>query len=150
MYRHLLIATDGSAPAVTAVDGGIALASRCGAKATLFTALPRYRAREDEDAGTWRALCAEEHARRSSEAAANILREPLRRARQARVECDTLYLENDRPDQGILDAAELAHCDLIVLSSHGREGLAALVYGSVTREVLSRSRIPVLVFRRST
>jgi nucleotide-binding universal stress UspA family protein len=33
------------------------------------------------------------------------------------------------------------------MSSHGRQGLAELWYGSETREVLTHSQIPTLVYR---
>jgi nucleotide-binding universal stress UspA family protein len=42
----------------------------------------------------------------------------------------------------------LQGCDLIVMASHGRGRLGALLYGSVTRAVLASSRIPALVYRR--
>jgi nucleotide-binding universal stress UspA family protein len=145
MYRHILIPTDGSAAAAAAVDAGIALAGQFGAKLTFFTAMPRYGAAH---AGEANLPSAEVHRRLTREAAERILAEPLRRARAARVEHGSLYLENDRPDQGIVDAAELEGCDLIVMASRRRGLLGALLYGSVTRAVLASSRIPALVYRR--
>lgn len=38
-------------------------------------------------------------------------------------------------------------CDLIVMASHGRRGISAIVLGSETAKVLTHSTIPVLVFR---
>ena len=38
-------------------------------------------------------------------------------------------------------------CDLIVLASHGRKGLAKLLLGSETQKVLTHAKIPVLVCR---
>ena len=38
-------------------------------------------------------------------------------------------------------------CDLIVMVSHGRRGLAGLLLGSETAKVLTHSKIPVLVCR---
>ena len=38
-------------------------------------------------------------------------------------------------------------CDLIVMASHGRRGVAAVVLGSETVKVLTHSKIPVLVYR---
>jgi len=51
------------------------------------------------------------------------------------------------PWQVILRCARSRKCDLIVMASHGRRGLAALVLGSETTKVLSHSKIPVLVCR---
>jgi nucleotide-binding universal stress UspA family protein len=53
----------------------------------------------------------------------------------------------DAPSRGIVDAAKINHCDAIVMGSHGRSGLPAMLLGSVTQEVLARSGMPVLVFR---
>jgi len=38
-------------------------------------------------------------------------------------------------------------CDLIVMASHGRHGISAIVLGSETLKVLTHSKIPVLVYR---
>jgi nucleotide-binding universal stress UspA family protein len=49
--------------------------------------------------------------------------------------------------QAIIDAAEASRCDLIVMASHGRRGVSAVVLGSETVKVLTHSKIPVLVYR---
>ena len=38
-------------------------------------------------------------------------------------------------------------CDLIVMASHGRRGLASVLLGSETQKVLTHSKTPVLVCR---
>ena len=38
-------------------------------------------------------------------------------------------------------------CDVIVMASHGRKGVAAVVLGSETQKVLSHCKLPVLVWR---
>ena len=38
-------------------------------------------------------------------------------------------------------------CDLLVMASHGRRGVSALLLGSETQEVLTHTTIPVLVVR---
>ncbi len=38
-------------------------------------------------------------------------------------------------------------CDLIVMASHGRRGLSAMLLGSETQKVLTHSSIPVLVIK---
>ena len=144
MYRRILIPIDGSELAAKAVTPAITLARQYGAKLTFFTAMPRYRLPDEEE--TRRdALTVDEHHRRTREKAERILAGATREAKEAGVEFDTLYLENDQPYQGIIDAAELKNCDLIVMSSHGRRGIAALLYGSETRAVLTHSSIPTLV-----
>ncbi|MGA7869250.1 MAG: universal stress protein [Stellaceae bacterium] len=44
-------------------------------------------------------------------------------------------------------AASARRCDLIVIASHGRRGVSAVVLGSETVKVLTHSKIPVLVYR---
>lgn len=46
-----------------------------------------------------------------------------------------------------MDAATEQGCDLIVMGSHGRSGVKALILGSDTQKVLTHSRIPVLVIK---
>jgi nucleotide-binding universal stress UspA family protein len=46
-----------------------------------------------------------------------------------------------------LDTTVSKGCDLIVMASHGRHSLSALVLGSETVKVLTHSKIPVLVHR---
>jgi nucleotide-binding universal stress UspA family protein len=48
---------------------------------------------------------------------------------------------------GILDAVAESGCDLIVMASHGRRGIARFVMGSDANEVLVRSHLPVLICR---
>ena len=60
-------------------------------------------------------------------------------------ECETVAVTDDQPWKGIVKAAR--KCDLIVMASHGRSGIAAVVLGSETRKVLANSTKPVLVCR---
>ena len=61
--------------------------------------------------------------------------------------CETVHVEYDRPYQAIIDTATKKGCDLILMASHGRKGVAALVLGSEAIKVLTHSKIPVLVCR---
>jgi len=63
------------------------------------------------------------------------------------VTCATLSIEHEHPYQGIIDAARNRGCDLIVMASHGRGGMSAVVLGSQTLKVLTHSKVPVLVYR---
>ena len=51
------------------------------------------------------------------------------------------------PHEAIIDAAKDKGCDLIVMASHGRRGLNAVLLGSETQKVLTHSSIPVMVYR---
>jgi nucleotide-binding universal stress UspA family protein len=63
------------------------------------------------------------------------------------VTCETVHVERQRPYEGIIDTAKAKNCDLIVMASHGRRGMSAVVLGSETVKVLTHSKIPVLVCR---
>lgn len=47
--------------------------------------------------------------------------------------------------EGIEYVANVFNVDLIAMSTHGRGGLARLLMGSVTDQVLRRSRVPVML-----
>jgi nucleotide-binding universal stress UspA family protein len=56
-------------------------------------------------------------------------------------------VESLHPWEAILDHAKDKQCDLIVMASHGRRGVAALLLGSETQRVLLHSPVPVLVVK---
>ena len=60
-----------------------------------------------------------------------------------------VHLPGRHTADGILDAAEMAGADLIVMGSHGRRGLGRLLLGSQAAEVLSRSKVPVLIVKQA-
>jgi nucleotide-binding universal stress UspA family protein len=68
-------------------------------------------------------------------------------AKSAGVVCIPLHVEHELIYQAIIDAAEARKCDLIVMASHRRRGVSAVVLGSETVKVLTHSKIPVLVYR---
>ena len=145
MYTNILIPTDGSELAGKAVPHGIALAQRIGAKVTALTVLPPfhmfttdYQMIEDTPA-QYRARM-QEHAEKTLGAIAEA-------ARAAGVICETIHVEHEHPYQAIIDIATSKGCDLIVMASHGRHGISAIVLGSETVKVLTHSKIPVLVHR---
>ncbi|ARS90999.1 universal stress protein [Natrarchaeobaculum aegyptiacum] len=62
------------------------------------------------------------------------------------VEIDT-ELEKGRPARVLVDAAEEGDYDLVVVGSHGREGVSRVLLGSVAETVVRRSPTPVVVVR---
>jgi nucleotide-binding universal stress UspA family protein len=147
MYKHILIPTDGSPTAQKGVDAGIAFAREAKARITFFTAVPEYLPPSAADAAGRHCVSLWDHERISRDMAQAVLQPAAERARAAGVEADTAYAAADHPYQAIVDTAESRGCDLIVMSSHGRHGFAELWYGSETREVLTHSSIPTLVYR---
>jgi nucleotide-binding universal stress UspA family protein len=145
MYGNILIATDGTELAGQAVKHGIALAKRIGAKAIVLTvSTPFHTLTIDtqmiEDTPAQYEVRTMEHARKTLLAAANA-------ARTAGVPCETVQVEHQHPYKAIIDTADSMDCDLIVMASHGRHGISAIVLGSETVKVLTHCKIPVLVHR---
>ena len=147
MFKHILIPTDGSPTADKAVEAGIRFAGAAHAKVTLFTAVPEYQPPSEAEVMGRIAVSLPDHERHSRDEALRILEPAAQRVRAAGLACDTEYAQSDHPYQAIIELAEDRGCDLILMSSHGRSGLSALWHGSQTRDVLTHSRIPTLVYR---
>jgi nucleotide-binding universal stress UspA family protein len=70
-------------------------------------------------------------------------------ATKAGVPCDVVHVEHEHPYGAIIDTARARGCDAIVMASHGRRGVSAIVLGSETVKVLTHSTTPVVVVRGS-
>jgi nucleotide-binding universal stress UspA family protein len=68
-------------------------------------------------------------------------------AQAAGIACAAHTVEAVHPWEAIIDHAKAQNCDLIIMASHGRRGVAALLLGSETQRVLIKSPIPVLVVK---
>jgi nucleotide-binding universal stress UspA family protein len=145
MYRHILIPTDGSDLAGKAVQHGIGFAKEVGARITALTVsepfpmMAAYPAVIQDAPASYR--------ERSAEYAGRVLDAVANAVKAAGVACETVHVEAGQPYQAIIDTAESKQCDLIVMASHGRRGVSAIVLGSETVKVLTHSKIPVLVYR---
>jgi nucleotide-binding universal stress UspA family protein len=148
VYKHILIATDGSEPAARAVTHGLALAKALSANATAVTvsepwnfvlaALAERDHRPDPMA---------DYDQCTEAAAQRIFWIVHRLAKNLGQVCATLHFKHRYPAEGVLEAAQTKGCDLIVMASHGRRGFAKLLLGSQTTRVVTLSPIPVLVCR---
>ena len=146
MYRHILIPTDGSELAEHAVANGLSLAKSLGARVTVIIV---------EEPFDWLSVSETQAERASEELAeyterirkhsASVLNCVANAAKKAGVPCDTIQVEDDQPYKAIIATAGDRGCDLIVMASHGRSGLSAVVLGSVTNKVLTHTKTPVLV-----
>ena len=146
MYRNILIATDGSELANKAVVHGLDLAKAVGAKVTALIVeapfnvfeVPASRINVMTEAFRAHAATVKQHA-------GKVLGEVAAAAQKAGVACDTVQIEHEQPYQAIIDTAKSKGCDAIVMASHGRSGISAVLLGSVTNKVLTHTNIPVLV-----
>ncbi len=145
MYKHILIATDGSEHALRAARHAVALAASSGARLSAVTVTP-----------TWRSIGLSEIARgrfedEFGERMQKIARDCLDRvaalALEGGVDCDGVHASSDRPYEAILEAVAQRGCDLVVVGAHGRRGLQGALLGSETTKILTHSKVPVLVYR---
>jgi nucleotide-binding universal stress UspA family protein len=145
MYKRILLPTDGTEFCERAIRHGIALAKLLQGKVVgvtvtqpLHSAVPRSMIPKDI-AG----IIHSETVKLADEKLAVV----ERLAREAGVEVENVRHSNDHPWEAIVQTAKDKNCDLIVMASHGRRGVSALVLGSETQKVLTHSTVPVLVVR---
>jgi nucleotide-binding universal stress UspA family protein len=145
MFTHILLPTDGSELSKTAVQKGIQFARSVKAKVTGLSAVPArsYSVYEAEVPGKFK----DEAAREWKARAEGNLSALSKAAKEAGVSCDVVLETSDQPYEAIINAATQKGCDLIMMASHGRRGVGALLLGSETQKVLTHSKIPVLVYR---
>jgi nucleotide-binding universal stress UspA family protein len=147
MYKHILVATDGSKLSQKAVTHAIALAQALGAKLTVFYASPDYPLPAYADGVVYEPVSKKEYAALATQEAEKILTAIAEKAEAGGLECATVHTIAPAPWEAILAAAKKAKADAIVMASHGRRGVSALLLGSETQKVLTHSKIPVIVVR---
>jgi nucleotide-binding universal stress UspA family protein len=145
MYKHILIATDGSDLAHKAVVQGFALAKAIGAKVTAVTVTEPWTAVVPGEMGM--AFPVEDYEKGATENATRILSAVREEAEAAGISADTVHMSDQYPADGIIATAKEKGCDLIVMASHGRRGLSRLLIGSQANQVVVHSEVPVLVIR---
>ena len=89
----------------------------------------------------------ESYSKQMTDVATKSLAEVEDAATAAGIHCEVVCAKDEHPYQAIIDAAKKNGCDLIVMASHGRRGIAAVLIGSETQNVVTHSSIPVLVCR---
>lgn len=148
MYKHILVATDGSELAQKGLEHALALARLLDAKVTVLTVsepLSTQAARAAQQAGV------DSPATRYDQQIAQLMKDrfaPIeQRAAELGITVDLTHEIDDSPAEAIVRYAGLKKCDLIVMSSHGRRGVQKMLLGSQTSEVLVKTTVPVLVIR---
>ena len=143
MFNHILVATDGTALAREAERRGIELAAKLGSKLTFITVRMPFYVYTLEASGL--AEMSGQYDEQSKASAQAILKRAGEAAAEANVTCSAIDVEDEYPYLAINNTATKHGCDLIVMASHGRRGVAALLLGSETVKVLTHANIPVLV-----
>jgi nucleotide-binding universal stress UspA family protein len=145
MFKHILLPTDGSPLSEEAMRKGIQFAKTVNARVTGFCVVPKLReySYDSEIGPEFKKQAA---AAVQAEVNKNLLAIE-EAAKEASVPCETAQEKSDQPYEAIIEAAKKRECDLIIMASHGRRGVGALLIGSETQKVLTHSKIPVLVYR---
>ena len=145
MFAHVLLPTDGSKLSEDTIRKGVQLAKSMKARVTGLCVVPKlhFYTYDSETPGEIREK-AEKECRTMAEAHLGFIRKA---AEEAGVPCQMVSATDDQPYEAIISAAEKHACDLIMMASHGRRGVKAVLLGSETQKVLTHSKVPVLVFR---
>ncbi|MBS0252718.1 MAG: universal stress protein [Proteobacteria bacterium] len=145
MYKHLLIATDGSELAQRALLQGCELAKALGSKLTIITVTEPWRMTAPAEVAVVYPI--EEYEIAAAENAKQILADASHIATIAGVSPDTIHVKDEFPAEGIVQTAQAQGCDLIVMASHGYRGLMELVLGSQAQRVVTMGHTSVLICR---
>ncbi len=145
MFKHLLIATDGSELSNKAVEQGLSLARGLGAKVTVVTVTEPFAASIPAEVAV--VFSREDYEKAVVSSAERILQSVSAAAAANGVPCETVHVKNQYPAEGIINLATTRECDLIVMASHGRRGIPRLVLGSEANRVVTQSTVPVLICR---
>ena len=168
MYKHLLVPVDESELSIANVGEAVKLARSFAtpAKVTFFHATADYAASGEgsrakahmqdklhraplfsEGSGlTVREMKPDEYRERVLGQSRALLAKACAAAADL-VAFDTHSILSDQPAEAIVKAAKDCGCDLIVMASHGRSGLRALLSPSVSTKVIRQAGVPVLVTR---
>jgi nucleotide-binding universal stress UspA family protein len=143
MFKHILVATDGSELAQKAVSQGLELAKRLDARVTAVTVTEPWPVAMA--GGMMVGSPIKEYEQVVNQEANRVLSDVSELAGKLGVACSAVHLADQYPAEGIVEQVKANGCDLIVMASHGRRGLAKVVLGSQAIKVLALSTVPVLV-----
>jgi nucleotide-binding universal stress UspA family protein len=148
MYKHILIATDGSELASKAVAHGIALAKEHKASVTVVTVTEFWSAFDmARRARAGSRNPPDQYEAEASASAKRVLNEAGQIAKSQGVPCNLIHVPDQHPAEGIVATAKENGCDLIITASHGHRGVDRVLLGSRAYEVLTYSKVPVLIVR---
>lgn len=146
MFSRILVPVDGSAASDQAVRTAVSMASAFRASVAIVSVIDPFAftgVGSDMAYGQNEYLeAARAQADRANIAARNACADGSVQATASVMEGTAVY-------SSIIEAAEVAQADVIVMGSHGRKGLEKLILGSVTAQVLAHSHLPVMVVRAS-
>ena len=143
MYEHLLVPVDGSELSDRAMTASIELARKLGARITGFIAEPF--ATPPPGVGLGYGSAVRQHDQVVQAHARGVLSKFEQLCGEAGVLFAPHITQASHIDEAIIDAARARGCDMIVMVTHGRGALGELMWGSHTKNLLSRCKVPLLV-----
>jgi nucleotide-binding universal stress UspA family protein len=146
MFGHILVAVDRTPLSLKAFNNAVAIARRSGARLTALHVIYGF-PYVDAMISAYDAKLIEQWEHTTAAAARKLFATLLNRARKAGVKCDVRTVTADRVADAIIDVARRRRCNLIVMGSHGRQGIEKLLLGSEAHKVLTHSDRPVLIVR---
>jgi nucleotide-binding universal stress UspA family protein len=144
MYQRILFPTDGSEATDKAMASATGLAKLCGAEMRVLSVKDPYPFAAVSEIHP---IAPQEFLDAQDRAAKACVERALATAKEAGVAAQGAVVEAVHPWEAIVEHAQREACDLIVMASHGRRGIAALLLGSETTRVLTHTHLPVLVVR---
>ena len=144
-FKHLLVPVDGSELAERAMQVGIDLALQLGASITAFIAEPPAPPSGAGHGAMRYVRDMQEHEQATAGHAGDVLSGFRQRAEAAGVPFSGVYVQVEQIDAAIADTARQQGCDMIVMVTHGRGPFSELLFGSRTKGVMARSKVPLLV-----
>ncbi len=144
MFKRILVPTDGSEITAKAIETSIALARSLGAQLYTISVkepFPYSAISEMQPTPPQEFFDAQERI------AAKRVQHVVELGSAAGLVCQGHTVEALHPWEAIIDHAKRMECDLLVMASHGRRGVSALLLGSETQKVLTHSKVPVLIVR---
>jgi nucleotide-binding universal stress UspA family protein len=147
VYKNIMVPTDGSPLSLKGVKAGIGFAKALGAKVTAFYADPGIGPEFAQlDAPLPEGVLEGESAR-LKKVGERYLAAVRKLADAAGVACTCVMVSDRIAYEALIATAKKERCDLVCMASHGRTGLKGVLLGSVANQVLTHSKIPVLIVR---
>jgi nucleotide-binding universal stress UspA family protein len=142
-FKHLLVAIDYSEPSIKALETGLDLAEKLGARLTVVHTVMKIAEGVSMEGGA--GYDVRLHEQQLQEARAAI--EQLLREKNRRGIATEIVVESGRAQDEINRVAARTGADMLILGTHGRKGMNRFILGSVAEEVLRESLLPILCVR---
>ena len=143
--KRMLVAVNGSKHSEEVADFAADLARDLSAKIVLIFVMPRPDVPEDYADYAKREVLKNPVASYLNMVSEQIIAELGARIREKGVEFEAIY-HLGNPVEKIMETAEAKKVELIVIGMHGRHRIGRLwVLGSVSRKIIEKSPVPVLV-----